>query len=301
MLTPEEKEFIWKEKRRGKITASVLPDLMTKGRGKDELFGQKSLSVLYPIRYERRTGVTRESASNKNFEWGHENEPLAIEWIRSQLINGVKSCSDDFEEIVFNEPFPGFGDSPDFYVYGPDGVTVTAIGEIKCPVGQGKIEELQFLSTISKSTEYYYQFLGHFIGRPDVNTLYYVVYDGYLNDGRIIEMSRSDHIAEIQEVTDRIKLAHDLINDSLELDKDFPELLSEMKSEEKQADPVKAKEKPATNKRSANTNKTKPETIEAIQAEIDSIGTPDFRDTRKINRIRILNNKLKKLTKKQVK
>ena len=69
MLTPEEKEFIWKEKRRGKITASTLPDLMTKGRG--ELFGQKSLAALYPIRYERRTGTTRESTNNKNFDWGH--------------------------------------------------------------------------------------------------------------------------------------------------------------------------------------------------------------------------------------
>ncbi|MHC8418198.1 hypothetical protein SD317_22960, partial [Bacteroides hominis] len=83
----------------------------------------------------------------------------------------IKSCTTDFEDIVFNEPFEGFGDSPDAYVYGFNG-KVSALVEIKCPMSQGKIESLQLLQEINDKDEYYWQFLGHFLGRPDVDTLY---------------------------------------------------------------------------------------------------------------------------------
>ena len=41
-------------------------------------------------------------------------------------MNEIKSCTTDFKDIVFNEPFEGFGDSPDFYVYGFDGKVISA-------------------------------------------------------------------------------------------------------------------------------------------------------------------------------
>ena len=223
-MMSDEKEFLWREERRGKITSSILPDLNTKGRGGD-MFGLKALTALYAIRYERRTGITRESLSNRNFDWGHEMEYSAIEWIRTQLLGEVRSCSEDFDKIVFNKPFDGFGDSPDFYVYAHDGVTVEAIGEIKCPISQGKIEELQFLNIIDSRNEYYEQFLGHFIGRPDVDTLYYVIYDGYADTGKIIEMNRKDFLTDIEQMTAKIILANDLINRSIELDLDFKDLI----------------------------------------------------------------------------
>lgn len=221
-----EKEYKWQLKRCGKLTASTLPDLMTSGRAKDDLFGAKALAVMYITRYERRTKTLREQQSNKNFDWGHDNEPLAVEWVRDQLpFSTIKSCTTDFDEIVFNEPFEGFGDSPDFYVYDTKG-KVTAIGEIKCPISQAKIEELQFLKVIDEKTEYYWQFLGHFVGRPDVDTLYYVIYDGYQNDGRIIEMKRSDHAENIQKLVGRIRLAHEVINASIKLKRDFKECVA---------------------------------------------------------------------------
>lgn len=218
MVSSEQKEFEWKEKRRGKITASILPDLMKSGKGC--LFGKASLDAMYAARYERRTGITRANGNNKAFDWGHENEPLAVEWVRSQLMNEVKSCSTDFGQIIFNEPFEGFGDSPDFYVYAADG-SVIALGEIKCPMSQGKIESLQLADSITDKDEYYYQFLGHFIGRPDVDKLYYVIYDGYTNSGRILEMERADHADNIQKVYDRIRLSSEMIDESLRSNRDF--------------------------------------------------------------------------------
>lgn len=223
MKSAEQKEHEWKLKRCGKLTASVLPDLMTSGRAKDDLFGMKALAVMYITRYERRTKTLREQQNNKNFDWGHDNEPLAVEWVRDQLpFSTIKSCTTDFDEIVFNEPFEGFGDSPDFYVYDHTG-KVMAVGEIKCPIGQAKIEELRFLKVIDEKTEYYWQFLGHFIGKPEVDTLYYVIYDGYQNDGRILEMHRADHAANIAKLTERIKLADTVIETSIKLDRDFKE------------------------------------------------------------------------------
>ena len=212
MKSSEQKEIEWKEKRRGKITASTLPDLMKAGKGCP--FGKAALDAMYLVRYERRTGTMRENGSNKAFDWGHENEPLAVEWVRSQLMNEIKSCTTDFKDIVFNEPFEGFGDSPDFYVYGFDG-KVIALGEIKCPMSQGKIESLQFGNTIDEKDEYYWQFLGHFLGRPDVDKLYYVIYDGYTNEGRILEMNRANHADNIKKLYDRIRLASEMIDESI--------------------------------------------------------------------------------------
>ena len=220
--SPEQKEYEWKAKRHGKITASTLPNLMKAGKGVP--FGKTSLDELYIVRYERRTGVTRENGSSKAFDWGRDNEPLAVEWIRAQLIDEVKSCTTDFPDIVFNEPFSGFGDSPDFYVYGTDG-EVKAVGEIKCPMSQSKIEALQFLTGITEKDEYYWQFLGHFVGMPTVQTLYYVAYDGYNNDGRIIVMNRADHESNIKKLTERIKLSNEMVECSLKTGLDLPDCI----------------------------------------------------------------------------
>lgn len=225
MKSTEQREYEWKRKRHGKITASTLPDLMKKGRGKDEPFGKAALDAMYIIRYERRTGITRESPTGKALDWGHENEPLAIEWIQSALIGKeIKSCTTDFEDIVFNEPFDGFGDSPDFYVYDSDG-NLIALGEIKCPMSQTKIETLQFQREIDEKDEYYWQFLGHFLGRPDVDKLYYVIYDGYSDTAQLLSMNRADHHANIERLRHRIMLCNEIINLSLKLKRDLPECI----------------------------------------------------------------------------
>jgi len=218
MKSPELKEYEWREKRRGKITASVLPDLMQAGRGK--IFGTKAIEAMFAIRYERRTGIVRESTSSKAMDWGNQNEPLAVEWLRSQFMQHIESCSHDCEDIVFNEPLPGFGDSPDAYMYDFEGVR-DAVIEIKCPISQSKIEALQLLKSVTKDTEYYWQFIGHFIGSPDVDTLYCAIYDAYRNRGQILEMKRADHVEAIQEATERIRLCNEVIDESLRSGRDF--------------------------------------------------------------------------------
>lgn len=92
-------------------------------------------------------------------------------------------------------------------------------------MSQGKIETLQFLNEITEKDEYYWQFLGHFVGMPDVDVLYYVIYDGYTNNGRIIEMHRADHEANIQKLADRIRFADILVFCSLKTGLDFPQCI----------------------------------------------------------------------------
>lgn len=208
------KEEIWMRKRAGKITASVCPDLMTKGT-KGAEWGQTALKALYAVKYERRTGLIRESFNNSNFDWGHENEENAIEWLKSQTMQLVKSCSNDFDEIVFQQPIDGFGDSPDAFIYDFNEKTIDAVVEIKCPVNVGKIEEFHDLKEIDEKSEYYWQFIAHFIGTPTAKRLVYVVYDGYANDGLIFEMQRADHLINIDLLQQRITKANKFIDRAL--------------------------------------------------------------------------------------
>ena len=196
------KEERWLQKRLGRITASTLPDLMKKGRGTD--WGETAKKVLYPVKYERRTKLLRQSNNSVfNFKFGHENEPRAIEWLKR---NGYKiTHSDDCEDIIFNTPFDGFGDSPDF-------IGDKLVGEIKCHVDQGKIEAYREMTEITHKHENYWQFIGHFIGMPEAETLLFVSYDAYADSAHLIEMKREEHEENIEKCIERIKFANEYIN-----------------------------------------------------------------------------------------
>lgn len=201
------KEARWKAKRCGKITSSTLPDLMKSGRGSIE-WGETAKKVLYPVKYERRTGIMRESKDYiKNFIWGKENEPKAIDWLKR---NGYPDIihSDDLEDIIFNTPFDGFGDSPDF-------ISEKLVGEIKCHVDVGLIESMREEKAIHDKQTWYWQVLGHFVGAPEAETLLFVSYDAYADDAHVIEMHRKDHLANIEKLEKRIKDANSVVNAAL--------------------------------------------------------------------------------------
>lgn len=198
------REQIWMAKRAECfVTASPCPSLMKSGRGKCAEWGESAKTVLYGAKYQHRTGMQLEQKDLFQFKWGHENEPNAVEWLRTQTMDEVKSCSTDFDEIIFQQPFEGFGDSPDAFVYNSDG-SFKAVVEIKCPVDQIKIEKLNDETDIHDKHEYYWQFIAHFIGTPDAKELWWVIYDAYADDGHIVKMYRKDHLANIDKLTARI-------------------------------------------------------------------------------------------------
>lgn len=82
----------WLKDRLGKWNASAIGNLMGSGRKKGEIFGQTALSYIYDVASQRDLlTIYKEdetlweiyqqqvSVHNKHLDWGHENEPIAIE------------------------------------------------------------------------------------------------------------------------------------------------------------------------------------------------------------------------------
>lgn len=218
------REDIWLAKRKKcYITSSKLPNLMKHGTRKEQLWGKSALDVLYGAMYQQRTGLELEPVNAYQFNWGKTKEPHAVEWLRGQTKLKVMSCTYDFPEIIFNTPFDKFGDSPDAYIYDAKG-NIKAIVEIKCPCDQIKIEKYRDVTNIDKKTENYEQFLGHFIGLPGVRELWWIIYDGYANDGHIVKMLRKDHEDNIKQLIERINDGIYVINECLHNNKKISDI-----------------------------------------------------------------------------
>lgn len=209
----------WYRKRCGRITSSALKDLMTKGRGKGDKYGVGAVDYLYQKKRERRTGKPVFERDNYNFIFGHDNEKYAIAWLRHNTELDIRSCADDFPEIVFDiHPEMDFvGDSPDFFV-GDD------VGEIKCPINEAKLERLLGASREDVVEEYRDQLCGHLSCHPKAEKLYYLVYDGTHdadefderdpNDrtrGKLFVFRRSEFEERIAEIEAREREAWDFL------------------------------------------------------------------------------------------
>ena len=160
-----ERERRWKLKRCGVPTSSALEKLNSGGRENlkgDELiaakiaksrttvdveFGEVAKGYIRELIRERKRNKPTFHRDNFNFDWGRKQEPMGIAWLRQNTMLDVKSCTEDFSEIVFNICSCGLGDSPDFYV-GED------VGEIKCPTSEAKFEAMLEMDKWEIAEEY---------------------------------------------------------------------------------------------------------------------------------------------------
>lgn len=109
----------WLDLRMGKITASRLKDVLSKGRGSAP--SKTRLSYMYQLAAEILTGEREEGFTNKYMEWGNEWEDSAR--AAYELKNNI-----EVKEVAFIEHDAGkIGVSPDGLV-GENGLL-----EIKCP------------------------------------------------------------------------------------------------------------------------------------------------------------------------
>ena len=111
----------WKEQRLGKVTASKCNKWMSKGRKKDEEFGQVALTYLYGVAAEILTG-SEHLSYGAAIEWGEEEEEHAI--VRYIEKTGNKVIRIGYVEYQANNLFGGSSDG----LIEPDGML-----EIKCP------------------------------------------------------------------------------------------------------------------------------------------------------------------------
>lgn len=110
----------WFEARLGKVTASKIKDVMSKGRGNAE--SKTRRSYLIQLLSERLTNEVQESYQNTAMQWGADQEPNARE------------CYEFEHNLTVGQV--GFVDHPVIENYGasPDGmVGINGLIEIKCP------------------------------------------------------------------------------------------------------------------------------------------------------------------------
>lgn len=129
----------WLKDRLGCFNGSAIGDLMSSGRKKDELFGQTALSYIFQIASERdlikayldddylwEMYQNQVSFSNRFTDWGHEQEPFAIE--EYERITG-RMCEET--DRVLHPTILHYAASPDRFAYdGKDKIVV----EVKCPI-----------------------------------------------------------------------------------------------------------------------------------------------------------------------
>lgn len=235
-----ERERRWKLKRCGVPTSSALEKLDSGGRENlkgDELiaakiaksrttvdveFGEVAKGYIRELIREKKRNKPTFHRDNFNFDWGHKQEPMAIAWLRQNTMLDVKSCTEDFSEIVFNICECGLGDSPDFYV-GED------VGEIKCPTSEAKFEAMLEMDKWEIAEEYSpLQLAGHFIGKPDAKKLYLLVYDGQNDDdemdildplaperGILVEFTREEFEDKILKIEEKVRFVVDFMEKCL--------------------------------------------------------------------------------------
>ena len=117
--TCEQGSAEWLTMRLGKVTASKMSDVLSKGRGTAP--SKTAETYMMELIAERLTGQSKPFFENDAMRWGTETEPQARE---------MYSVNNDFvivEEVAFVEHNEFIGISPDGMI-GDDGLL-----EVKCP------------------------------------------------------------------------------------------------------------------------------------------------------------------------
>jgi len=220
--TQLERELVWKKKRSTRITSSCISKLNAGGRGAANVFGKTAMSYISMIVTQIKEGDLMEETDRGTIwqmQFGTDNEPLAINWMRENFMEEVKSGTTDFGDILFMCPNEYFGDSPDGLVYNNDELLGWA--EIKCPANKMKACTLtdgtQKLEDVID--EYKDQFIGHFIGNPECDFGYYVIYNAHVNAltgepydrGVRFVLDRKDYATEIEATEAKIERVYAFI------------------------------------------------------------------------------------------
>jgi len=220
--TQLERELAWKIKRSTRITSSNIKKLNTGGRGKADVFGETAKTYINQIITQIKEGDLMDETERGEIwqmQFGKENEPLALNWLRENFMEEVKSGAEDFGDILFLCPNEYFGDSPDALIYDNDELLGWA--EIKCPANKMKACNLTDGTKKIEDVidEYKDQFIGHFIGSPNTDIGYYVIYNAHINalTGKAYDrgvrfiINRSDLEAEIDATEAKIARVYEFI------------------------------------------------------------------------------------------
>lgn len=210
----EQRTLDWFRDRLGMFTGSRIADLMTKGRGKDDVFSKTAMAYIYEVAYERMLDdnvvgddtqfgyyLDETNVTSKAMRWGTENEPLARQRYEEATLEVVRETGS-----VHHPNHVTFSASPDGLV-GTDGCL-----EIKCV---GKTNWVRYLGIKDGDTlkiiepRYYWQVQAEMActGREWCD---FVCYNPFVKEPlHIARIARND--ADIDTMTERVVLAEEII------------------------------------------------------------------------------------------
>src|SRR5690554_4527863 len=210
----EQKTMEWFEARMGFFNASDLPKLMTKGRGKDEVWGATAKAVIDKVIVERsmtpegrKTYVSELMAKEfRPTRWGNEHEPAARSLVSEMIGEDIREVGSTIHpQIAYSRG-------------SADGITASGIPvEIKCPYDPSKHQANLHLvkSGIDLKHEYYAQIQSHMMIHG-ADKCYFASYDprrAEPDNLAVIEVERDEvFIAAIKE---RLEQAQCLTEDYL--------------------------------------------------------------------------------------
>lgn len=141
----------WYRKRAGKFTCSRFGDLMTSGRGKDEMFGQTAMSYIYQVAAER-IGSYVFPFDTSTVRWGKENESVALAEYCDRVGIELQDC------VTGTAAYRQYND----FVGGtPDAICLPGCVEIKCPYTPQEHLRTVWEKTVPK--QYVWQVQGHLL------------------------------------------------------------------------------------------------------------------------------------------
>jgi hypothetical protein len=172
----------WDALRLGKFTASTFADLFMKKETK----GYQN--AIIKVAYERVTGESEESYSNKWMQRGHEKEPFAVE---NYELYSFNTC----EPAGFYEYDEFTGASPDRKIVGMNGGC-----EFKCPSFQVYNE---YLETGKLPKAYFWQIIGQLLC-TGWDFIDYMPYSSPNLKQILIRVERSDYEADIEQLRQQL-------------------------------------------------------------------------------------------------
>ena len=176
-----ERDESWMDARRGKFTASRLGELMTQGRSKGDLWGNRAITYIYELINAITSGQDH-IVTSKSMEWGHDHEWDAVE--AYEKVTGAK--------VKYGVGFIHYnsfsGGTPDGLV-GENGMI-----EVKCPFNGAN--HIRSIIDDYIKPEYLLQVQGNLLF-TDRQWCDFVSYDPRQNEGLQLYIQRVERNEEI--------------------------------------------------------------------------------------------------------
>lgn len=204
---------------------------------------QGNIAYLYKKQWERENKRPFFNESNKNFDFGHEAEPLAVAWLREHkidlgIVGAIKhcSCEEDFpDDILFVKTDFGLGGSPDIVIErNSEFVTGVEIKSVKSPEKWARLAS-DTLPYETKRAEVFKehrdQLSGHMLTFPNWEEVYLLKYrppideDPFDTDnplarwrGILFVYKREEFGSYLEEVENRVRFANEYLDSGEDLE-----------------------------------------------------------------------------------